>query len=51
MGVGEHEHGKRAQYEAVSQRGICDIVGLHTSGKGMGNASNLALCHALDNKQ
>ena len=30
MGVGEHEHGKRAQYEAVPQRGICDIVGLHT---------------------
>ena len=30
MGIGEREHGKRTQYEAVSQRGIRDIVGLHT---------------------
>jgi hypothetical protein len=27
MGVGEHEHGKRAQYEAVSQRDIVTLSG------------------------
>jgi hypothetical protein len=27
MGVGEHEHGKRAQYEAVPQQAIVTLSG------------------------
>jgi hypothetical protein len=48
MGVGEHEHGKRAQYEAVSQRDIVTLSGyipaaelLRWHGEGAGSSSGM----------